>query len=232
MKAPVFLALLLTVGVEAHAQTPVSVPLPFKAVGHTPEWTLDIGGGQLALVYALEKRRVVLPVGAPTAVPGGQRFVATEADRSVSVTVVAGRCADEAGGLPRPYRVTVKDGDLETRGCGGDPTTLLRGGLWMVDEIQGMATAPKSRVTLAFAPGGRMEGSTGCNRYVATYVFAGDQLQVTMPISTMRGCAALLMQQERAFLDVLRSVQQFAIEDDGALVLTGADGSRMRARRQ
>ena len=39
------------------------------------------------------------------------------------------------------------------------------------------------------------------------------------------------MQQERAFLDVLRSAQRFTVEADGALVLTGSDGGSLRARR-
>jgi heat shock protein HslJ len=54
---------------------------------------------------------------------------------------------------------------------------------------------------------------------------------LTMPISTMRACSPPLMQQERAFLDVLRGVQRFAFEADGALVLTDGDGGSLRARR-
>jgi heat shock protein HslJ len=226
-----FLFVVPTIAVAGQATPHVSVPLPLKAMGHEPEWTLDIGPGRLTFITGAGSERVEVPLPAAASVPGGQRFDGKSDEHALSAVVTATRCVDSMSGMPRPYSVRVTVDGRTLQGCAGDATMLLRGGMWVVDSVQGVATVPKSRVTLAFAPGGQLEGSTGCNRYVASYVLTGEQLQLTMPISTMRGCAPLLMQQERAFLDVLRGVQRFTFEADGALVLTGGDGSSLRARR-
>ena len=229
--ALVCLALVPAFAPAQDAAAPVSIPLPLKAIGHQPEWTLDIGPGRLTFIAAAGAERVEVPLPPAAAVPGGQRFDGRSEAHTVTAVVTTTRCVDATSGMPRPYSVHVTIDGRELQGCAGDASMLLRGGLWVVESIMGSTTVPKSSVTLAFAPGGRLEGSTGCNRYVSSYVLTGEQLQVTMPISTMRACAPPLMQQERAFLDVLRSAQRFTVEADGALVLTGSDGGSLRARR-
>jgi heat shock protein HslJ len=226
---PLMLVPALAGGQDAAA--PVTIPVPVKAVGHEPEWTLDIGPGRLTFIGAATGERVEVPLPPAASIPGGQRFDGKSEAHALSAVVTATRCIDSMSGLPRPYSVSVTVDGRALQGCAGDATMLLRGGLWVVESVQGVTTVAKSLVTLAFAPGGRLEGSTGCNRYVSSYVLTGEQLQLTMPISTMRACAPPLMQQERAFLDVLRGVQRFAFEADGALVLTDGDGGSLRARR-
>ena len=67
---------------------------------------------------------------------------------------------------------------------------------------------------------------------MATYLLTGEGVTITMPISTMRGCAPPLMSQEQAFLEALRGVQRFAIAADGALTLHAADGTTIMAKRE
>jgi heat shock protein HslJ len=224
---------LLSAG-NANAQSaPGSVP--FKATGNEPGWTLDIGIDRITVVADNGATRVVVPLSPPARVEGGRRYESRTDSHTVVVTLLDKVCVDAMSGMPKPTSVEVTLDERTLKGCGGDATALLRGGPWIVTAVNGRPIAPgkaKLPMTMAFGASGRIEGTSLCNRYHATYVLTGEALTVTMPIATARGCDPPLMAQERLFLEVLRGIQRFELEEGGVLVLHGADGGTITARRE
>lgn len=228
------LSIVCCVGVPvlAAAQSPdAASAVPLKASGNEPAWTLDIGPERLTLITDYGANRLALPLPVPTPVDGGKRYEARSDGHTMVVTVLDRRCVDSMSGLPRPHTVEVVVDGRQLQGCAGDASLLLRGGPWLVEALGGRPLVARSRITLGFEASGRLQGSATCNRYVATYLLTGEGLTVTMPISTMRGCAAALMSQEQTFLAALREVRRFELTADGALVLHAADGTTIVARR-
>jgi heat shock protein HslJ len=225
---PVLSIVALPAVVVAQSPDTASV-VPLKASGNEPTWTLDIGPQRLTFITEAGATRVVLPVPSPTRVEGGRRYEARSDTHTLVATVLDTVCVDSMSGLPRPHTVEVTVDGRTLKGCAGDASSLLRGA-WVVDRLGGKALLSTSRITLGFEANGRLTGSATCNRYVTTYLLTGEGLTVTMPISTMRGCAQALMSQEQAFLEALRGVQRFELAADGALVLHASDGATITAR--
>lgn len=116
-------------------------------------------------------------------------------------------------------------------GAGGPTASALLGPEWVVEDIGGRGIIDDSRVTLAFDTEGRSGGKGSCNTYGAGYETDGDKITFEQPFSTMMACAEALMNQERAFFDLLPQIRRFDIADDGALILTAEDGRTITARR-
>lgn len=114
---------------------------------------------------------------------------------------------------------------------GGDPSAALRGPEWVVEDIAGRGIVDESRVTLNFEADGSSGGKGSCNTYGAGYTTDGNKIAFEQPFSTMMACAEALMNQERAFFDLLPLIRRFDIAVDGALVLTAEDGRTITARR-
>ena len=110
--------------------------------------------------------------------------------------------------------------------------SMLRGGIWFVEQLGGGPIVEMSRITLTFGANGRVSGSASCNTYSAGYVLTGEGLTITMPIASMRSCEAPYMAQEAAFLETLRGVTRFELTPDGVLTLHATDGGTITARRQ
>lgn len=70
--------------------------------------------------------------------------------------------------------------------------------------------------TLAFGADGRVAGSTGCNRYGASYAQDGAKLSFGAPAATRRRCAdpERIMEQEQQFLQALQDVATARIDGD------------------
>ena len=78
--------------------------------------------------------------------------------------------------------------------------------------------------------GGRLSGFAGCNNYSAGLRVAGDQIQVSQPISTRKACpGGMVMELEREYLERLPKATAFAVTAD-RLELSLADGSGMAFR--
>jgi len=107
---------------------------------------------------------------------------------------------------------------------------LLAAHPWRVEDIAGGGIIDASNVTLAFAPGGRVSGSGGCNRYTGGVELTGEGLRFG-PAATMIACAEALMAQERRFFEALGRVDRFDIAPDGALVLLAGGETVVTARR-
>jgi heat shock protein HslJ len=130
-----------------------------------------------------------------------------------------------------PNAVELVFGAQKLTGCGGDPTTLLHGPEWMVEDIDGTSLVERSRATLDFRAGGRVGGRSSCNTYGAGYALSGEGLSVSKAAGSMMACPPALMRQEALFLDVLQNVRRFDLSPDGALILETGDQRTITARR-
>jgi heat shock protein HslJ len=85
---------------------------------------------------------------------------------------------------------------------------------------------PGTTLTMAFDKTGKLNGSSGCNTYSASYVVTGSQLAITPPTGTNRLCNTPegIMQQEAAFLSLLPGVGGYFVEGD-SLYLEDATGT-------
>ena len=218
---------------HALGQSPAAVPgeaPTFTAMGNEPGWRLDIGGGRMALTVDYGATTLSMPAPAPEPVPGGRTYTADEAGRPVRVTVTDRVCHDSMTGMPRPATVAIEFDGRKLDGCGGDPASLLRGGTWVVESIAGAPSLPLAKPTIVFGDGGSVSGDASCNGYSGAYALTGEGLTVSRLLSTRKACPPPLMQQEDAFLALLRDVLRFERPPDGTLVLHTAAGQTIRAR--
>lgn len=216
----------------ASAQPATGSASSFKAVGNEPGWTLDVGGGRMVIVADDGATKLEMPLPAPVPVEGGRRYDVRSDAHTVTLTILERVCADTMTGMPRPVTVEVMLDGRPLKGCGGDPTSLLRGGTWLVSQLGQQPVVKMSRTTLAFGATGRVMGTASCNTYSATYLLSGAGLTITMPIASMRACEAPYMAQEALFLEILRGVNRFELAGDGTLTLHAADGGSIIARRE
>ena len=219
---------------HALGQSPAAVPgeaLTFTAMGNEPGWRLDIGGGRMSLNADYGATTLTVPAGEPVPIPGGRRYAGTEAGRSLAVTVLDRICHDTMTGMPRPCAVSVEFDGRKLDGCGGDPVSLLRGGTWVVESIDGAPSIPSAMPTIVFGDSGSVSGSASCNSYSGAYALTGEGLTVSRLLSTRKACPPPLMQQEDAFLARLREVLRFERPPGGTLVLHTGASQTIRARR-
>jgi polar amino acid transport system substrate-binding protein len=112
------------------------------------------------------------------------------------------------------------------------PVNPLAGTRWQVTALASAAAGgavygpvlPGTTLTIDFADG-KVNGSSGCNTYSATYLVTGSQLSMTSPVGTGMFCGepAGIMEQEAAFLALLPAVDSFSIEGN-QLILRNASG--------
>ena len=77
--------------------------------------------------------------------------------------------------------------------------------------------------TLFFEAEGEVRGSAGCNTYFGSYTYSSDgKLSITEIGATEAYCDEEgVMEQEQAFLEGLRMAEQYKIENDEILRITG-----------
>lgn len=111
------------------------------------------------------------------------------------------------------------------------PAAPAQGGIeWRLAEwtVDGGAREllPDSEITVAFNPSGKLAGMASVNRYNGRYGFdAAGRLEWRgqgFAVTRLAGPAPL-MAQERAFLDTLRRMVEYEVED-GKLILKSASG--------
>ena len=102
---------------------------------------------------------------------------------------------------------------------------MLEGVQWKlasgVDVAGWEAVAPT-----AVFEGGRMAGSTGCNRYTAPYTVDGDTLELGPAVSTRMACPPPADAVEDAFLAALQRVTRW-LGDADEIVLLADDGAEL-----
>ncbi len=220
----------LSIKGESEACHPV-IPepiFPLRARGQEPGWLLEVSDGAMRYSGRYGEIEVTGTVDSATAIPDGARYTVAGADLSFDVTRVI--CRDIATGMPYPMTVSVTHEGEEVRGCGGESASLLGGAEWYLAEIEG--GLPEGTVpSLLFLPEGRVAGSGGCNRVAGSFELTGEGLSFGPMASTMMACPDPVMDAERRFLDTLSAVDRFDLDDDGALLLIGADTVRLRLTR-
>jgi heat shock protein HslJ len=215
---------------EAPLQLPGG-PQTFVAVGNEPGWRLDIGGGLMLLTADYGATTMSMPAPAPEPIPGGRAYAGESAGRPVRVTVLDRICHDTMTGMPRPATVSVEYDGRRLDGCGGEPASLLYGGTWVIEIIDGAPSIRDARPTIAFGVDGSVSGNASCNSYSGAYALSGEGLTLSQLLTTMKACPPLLMQQEDAFLALLRDVLRFERPPDGTLVLHSTGGRVIGGRR-
>lgn len=220
--------LALSAGAQTVQQT---APSSLKAQGNEPGWQLTITPRTLVLVTDYGNRRVERARRATVRQENGWTYVAGRGKSAIRATVTNQLCRDDMSGMPYPLTVTVADGARRlSSGCGGEPSALLQGKIWVVEDINRGGIIDSSRVTLAFGADGSLVGLGSCNQYSSRYTLNGEGLSVNAPASTRKACAPALMQQESRFLDTLQNTRRFDIDASGALLLLTDDERQLKAR--
>ncbi|WP_372635259.1 META domain-containing protein [Alcanivorax jadensis] len=107
----------------------------------------------------------------------------------------------------------------------------LQGSAWQVSYLNG-SDVGDALVTLNFHEPGRLAGKAACNNYMASYTLNDDSFTVKTGGVTMMACPQPLMKLEQQFLDALEGVAQADINEEGKLILSGADDVKIEASRQ
>ncbi|MFM6191038.1 MAG: META domain-containing protein [Planktothrix sp.] len=76
-----------------------------------------------------------------------------------------------------------------------------------------------TEITLQFQED-QISGSSGCNRYFASYTLEDDQLKFGVAGRTQMACPEDIMKQEDQFLSALERSQNFQINSEGQLQIT------------
>ena len=114
----------------------------------------------------------------------------------------------------------------------GQGAATIVGPVWVAEEIAGAPAGGEAPITLQLGADGRASGRGGCNGYGGPYTLAGDALHFGPLAATKMACAPALMDQEQRYFDTLAKVTRYAVADDGALLLTTAEGKEIRLRRE
>ena len=161
-------------------QAPAAAPASFRATGNEPAWRLDIADGTITLLTDLGQTRTVIPAQRPTVKDGTRTYAAADQGRAVTVTITETICVDTMSGMPHPNTVTVTLDGKKMSGCGGEPATLLHGE-WLVESLAGAPPVKGSKLTIAFAPEGRVYGTASCNRFTGGFTLTGESLTIQQP---------------------------------------------------
>lgn len=104
------------------------------------------------------------------------------------------------------------------------PVPVLDGTSWTVTHISGVPVAAGAVPSMDFRAGA-LAGSTGCNRFTATYTEDGPTLAVRLGALTEMACADDVMAQERRFTAALAGLASLRRLDDGRLELLDGSGT-------
>lgn len=205
--------------------------LPFTARGQEPGWMITIDASTIVLNGDYGALRLSMPRTEPRAIAKGILYSTEEGGRRLEVFIRPEICADVATGMPHPYQVRFELDGQGHAGCGGDPNTLLTGGEWTVQTIDGAPVIEQSEVTIHFMEEWRVAGSASCNRFIGGYELTGEGLSFSQLGTTMMACEEHVSQQESRFLEILSAVIRFEISPEGRLVLHTLDQRRITGHR-
>lgn len=121
-------------------------------------------------------------------------------------------------------------------GCADTPApetvSGIVGPVWVAEDIAGGGIIDNSRITLQLGADGHASGRGGCNSYGGSYSLTGESLRFSPLAATQMACAEALMNQEQRYFDALAGTVRYALADDGALLLTTADGRQILFRQE
>ena len=99
----------------------------------------------------------------------------------------------------------------------------LTGTKWVLAEVNGKPASPGQgeSVHLVLHKKGKVTGSTGCNNLVGNYIASEGALQFTPAATTMKMCAASVMEQEQAVQAALKATTAYKIDGSTLELLNG-----------
>jgi len=109
---------------------------------------------------------------------------------------------------------------------------ILEGSVWVLTDLNGSEPLEGQHPTLEFKAG-QISGNTGCNHYGGSYQVEGDSIHFEGIYSTEMACPSPegIMEQEQVYLDLLRMVNRFELEN-GELILLVDQGPIMRLSKE
>lgn len=105
-------------------------------------------------------------------------------------------------------------------------------GEWVVEDIAGCGVIDNSHATLIFGAGGQFSGRASCNTMSSTYSQHGRAVSIGTVALTRMACPPAILNQEAMLLRQLQGIRTYRIDETGALVLEGENGSYILARKQ
>jgi heat shock protein HslJ len=109
--------------------------------------------------------------------------------------------------------------------CGGEEEGAATGAPGL-EGVPWMLTSGGEHAPSATFADGTVAGSSGCNRYTATYTLDGDRLKIGPAITTKMACGPPADTIERGYLAALERVATWRV-DDGELVLADTQGKEL-----
>ncbi|MBW9066318.1 META domain-containing protein [Rhizobium herbae] len=97
-------------------------------------------------------------------------------------------------------------------------------GTWLAEDIGGGGVIDDLQTTLEINDDGTYSGFAGCNHYTGTFNLKTDEIIFGPAATTRRTCVPAVMDQERKFLDALKSGLSWRTEGT-RLVLAKPDSS-------
>jgi heat shock protein HslJ len=97
---------------------------------------------------------------------------------------------------------------------------------WLVLELDGRPVLDGTAITVIFRPSGRLSGNAGTNNYMGAYQRTGAGAVAMSNLGATKMYLDLppgRMRQETKYLDALRSVDRFTLEDDELTLWAGGE---------
>ena len=107
-------------------------------------------------------------------------------------------------------------GMLALSACASSASNImLTDSPWLLIRLVNEPPLPDTQITAEFDEEGRVGGSSGCNSYGTSYTVDGNLIEFGEEmIGTLMACPDPVMEQERAYLEVLGAAATFEIVDD------------------
>lgn len=94
---------------------------------------------------------------------------------------------------------------------------------WAVDEVAGKPALARQNAPLPslMLKGGRLTGSSGCNRLFGGYELDGDSLKLSPMGMTRMACQPEVMEQEQALMRAFEQAKTYSIVEDTLKLMNG-----------
>lgn len=91
---------------------------------------------------------------------------------------------------------------------------------WKVNQIIGRSVPENIGAEMTFLANGRLRGSTGCNGFVTTYLYDGEQFWIGHITSSSWACTGTAASVEQGFLEALEAANRLHVGRGGSLILS------------
>lgn len=106
--------------------------------------------------------------------------------------------------------VLIEMASMQTVAAENVPQALV--GTWLAEDIAGRGVIDNLQSTLEIRDDGTYGGMAGCNHFTGTFSLAGAKITFGPAATTRKMCVPAVMDQERKFLDALRTELSWAVE--------------------